>query len=61
MFKTQRMRQRERKEVERAVYSAMETGNVDQARTLYIEYREINFAVAEYLRGCVMLDYNVEL
>ena len=61
MFKTMKQRQKELRDVERAVYSAMETGNEDQARTLYIEYREINYAAAQYIRGCVQLDYRIDL
>lgn len=45
-FKTVKQRHAEAIEVERAVYAAMETGNDDQARTLLIEYNEINYAAS---------------
>lgn len=61
MFKTVKQRQAEALEVERAVYSAMETGNEDQARTLVIEYDEINFMASREIRLGVAATYGIEL
>lgn len=61
MFKTVKQRQAEALEVERAVYSAMETSNEDRARTLVIEYDEINFMASREIRLGVAATYGIEL
>lgn len=60
-FKTVKQRNAESIEVERAVYCALETGNEDQARTLIIEYREINYESSRQICQGVLETYGIEL
>lgn len=43
------------------IYAAMETGNVNQARTLLTEYRDVNAEDAEAIRTSVIADYGIAI
>lgn len=61
MFKTLKQRAEEAVEVERAVYSAVETGNLDQARTILIEYSEVNYFAMQEIGKGVAITYGITL